>query len=82
MTAPEPRLSHSRPAPVKRPRSATAAVQMIVHQASAPQKTAATRRVASGRLAPTPARLRPAKAAPKAITVRGLNTVMKKLELA
>ena len=48
----------------------------------APQKTAVTSRAASGRLAPTPARLRPAKAAPKAITVSGLKTVMKNVELA
>ena len=67
---------------MKRWRSDTAAVQMMAHQASAPQNTAATRSDASAKLAPTPARLRPAKAAPKAITVKGLNTVMKKLELA
>jgi len=70
------------PVPVKRALSATEAVQMIVHQASAPQNTAATSNDASGRLLPTPARLRPAKAAPKAITVSGLNTVMKKLDVA
>ena len=67
---------------MKRARSDIDAMQMIVHQASAPQNTEATSKAASGRLAPTPARFRPAKAAPKAITVSGLNTVMKKLELA
>ena len=82
MIAPEQRFSHNIPVPVKRARSETAVAQRMVHHASAPQNTAATRRAASGRLAPTPARLRPAKAAPKAITVSGLNTVMKKLELA
>ena len=38
-------------------------------------------RAASGRLEPTPARSRPAKAAPNAIRVSGLNTVMKKLDV-
>ena len=82
MMAPAQRFSHSKPAPVKRARKATATAQRIVHHASAPQNTAATRSAASGRLVPTAARLRPAKAAPKAITVSGLNTVMKKAELA
>ena len=43
MTAPEARFSHNRPNPVKRWRSDTEAVQMMAHQASAPQNTAATR---------------------------------------
>src|SRR5258708_3471126 len=82
ITAPEIRFSHSRPRPVKCWRSATAVVHRIAHQPSAPQNTAVTSTVASGRLPPTPARLRPAKAAPKAMMVSGLNTVMKKLDVA
>ena len=82
MTAPAIRFSHRMPLPVKCWRSAIAAVQRIAHQPSAPQNTPATRTAASGRLAPTPARSRPAKAAPNAITVSGLKTVMKKLEVA
>src|SRR5262245_16702586 len=82
ITAPETRFNHRRPLVVNVVRNATAPRQTMDHQASAPENTAATSSVASGRLPPTPARLRPANAAPKAITVRGLNTVMKKLELA
>ena len=78
---PDTRLSQIRPPPVNHTRATQAMPQSEVHQAKAPTKTAAISTSARVMLLPTLLRPRLAKTAPKAITVSGLNTVMKKLEL-